>query len=315
MAVGQRVFSLARMTVSSSGTGTITLNTAVSGFLTFDQAGCSTAATGQVVIYSINDGTQAEIASGTYRSSALTITRGSSTSGLISTNSNSPINMSNTAQVYITPAAYSFTPPTVQVLTSTGSGTYGAPNNVAWLKITCVGAAGGGGGSGTSGASSGGTGANTTFSTLTGGGGTGGAAFGNQGGGGTASGGNIGNFTGNAGEPLGYINSSAATGGFGGNGGGSIFGGAGSGGAIGAAGSSGSAPGAGGGGAGLADASGRAGAGGGAGGVAFHFITSPSSSYSYSVGVGGTAGSAGVSGFGGGAGADGVVIVEEHYGA
>lgn len=96
--------NLARMTVSSSGTGTITLNAAVSGFLTFDLAGCSTAAAGSIVRYAISDTTQSELAYGTYTSSSVTLTRGSSTTGMKSTNSNSPINMSNSAQVFITDA-------------------------------------------------------------------------------------------------------------------------------------------------------------------------------------------------------------------
>lgn len=100
--------SLARMTVSSSGTGTITLNNAVSGFLTFDLAGCSTAAAGTLVRYAINDTTKSEIAYGTYTSSALTLTRGSSTTGMKSTNSDSPIDMSTSAQVFITPSALDF---------------------------------------------------------------------------------------------------------------------------------------------------------------------------------------------------------------
>lgn len=96
---------LARMTVSSSGTGTITLNAAVSGFLTFDLAGCSTDAAGEIVRYAIADTAQSETAYGTYTSSSLTLTRGSSTNGMKSTNTNSPINMSNAAIVLITPQA------------------------------------------------------------------------------------------------------------------------------------------------------------------------------------------------------------------
>lgn len=103
--MSQTLFNLARMTVSSSGTGSITLNAAVTGFLTFDLAGCSTASTGQPVTYAINDTTQSEIGRGTYYSSGPTLTRGSSTNGLKSTNSNSPINMSNAAQVFVTPSA------------------------------------------------------------------------------------------------------------------------------------------------------------------------------------------------------------------
>lgn len=100
-----QLFNLARMTVSSTGTGTITLSAAAPGFLTFDLAGCSTAATGQQITYAINDTNASEIGTGTYISSALTVTRGSSTVDLFSTNGNSPIAMSNTAQVCITPSA------------------------------------------------------------------------------------------------------------------------------------------------------------------------------------------------------------------
>lgn len=99
---------LARMTVSSTGTGTITLSNAVSGFLTFDLAGCSTAAAGTLVRYAINDTTKSEIAYGTYTSSSLTLTRGSSTTGMKSTNGNSPIDMSLSAQVFITPSERDF---------------------------------------------------------------------------------------------------------------------------------------------------------------------------------------------------------------
>jgi len=94
--------NLARMTVSSTGAGTITLNLAVSGFLTFDLAGCSTAAAGSIVRYAISDTTKSEFAYGTYTSSSLTLTRGSSTTGMKSTNADSPIDMSTAAQVFIT---------------------------------------------------------------------------------------------------------------------------------------------------------------------------------------------------------------------
>lgn len=104
------LFGLARMTVSSSGTGNITLNSAVASFLTFDLAGCSTASTGQAVSYAIADTTQSELGRSIYYSSGPTLTRGSSASikTLQSTNTNSPIAMSNAAQVFITPAATDF---------------------------------------------------------------------------------------------------------------------------------------------------------------------------------------------------------------
>src|SRR5262245_54939916 len=106
--MADNLYGLARMTVSSSGTGTITLNAAVSGFLTFDAAGCSTAATGNSVSYAISDTTQSELGRGTYFSSSKTLTRGSSKNGMKSTNSDSAINMSNAVGRFITPTQRDF---------------------------------------------------------------------------------------------------------------------------------------------------------------------------------------------------------------
>ncbi len=95
------LFNLARMTVASSGTGDITLSNAVQGFLTFDLAGCSTASTGQPITYAINDTINSEIGDGVYYSSSLRVTR----SPADSTNGGAAIDMSNAAQVFITPQA------------------------------------------------------------------------------------------------------------------------------------------------------------------------------------------------------------------
>src|SRR5437879_1219197 len=138
------LFNLARMTVSSSGTGTITLSNAVSGFLTFDLAGCSTAAAGQSITYAINDTTQSEIATGTYISSSKTVSRGSSTVDLISTNGNAPIAMSNAAQVFITPSKYNM-PAFQKNQVFTGSGTYTPSLGMIYCIIECIGGGGGGG--------------------------------------------------------------------------------------------------------------------------------------------------------------------------
>jgi hypothetical protein len=108
------LFNLARMTVSTTGTNTITLNAAVSGFLTFDGALCSTAATGQLVNYAINDTNASEIGSATYFSSSKILgispwaggtarTPDISTAGVAT-----PINMTAAAQVFITPKAGDF---------------------------------------------------------------------------------------------------------------------------------------------------------------------------------------------------------------
>jgi hypothetical protein len=296
------------MTVSSSGTGDITLNTNVAGFLTFDLAGCSTASTGQPLVYSINDigSGGSEIGSGVYFSSSLLLQRGSSTFGLKTTNSNSAIVMSNAAQVYITAASYTYQRPTIQTFLS-GSGTYNTPNNTTWLKIKMVGAGAGGGGSGTA-STAGSSGGTTSFGsgllTCTGGtNNTTGAPAG-----GTASGGDI-NIAG--GQATLAVSGSETGGSAGGN---SALGGAGAG-SFNAAGSAAAANSGAGGGGGWSAGVGNSAVGGSAGGYLEKIITSPSTSYPYVVGAGGAAGSSGVSGFGGGAGANGGIWVEEHYGS
>lgn len=161
------LFNLARMTVSSTGTGTITLNAAVSGFLTFTQAGCSTAAAGQFVSYAINDTTQSEIGRGTYISSALTLTRGSS----YSTNGNAAIDMSNTAQVFITPRAADLNGQFNLVFASSTQ-TFTTPANstpTTVYKYYAIAGGGGAGGTNQAGAASGGGGqGGYSFGTFTG---------------------------------------------------------------------------------------------------------------------------------------------------
>jgi len=93
-----KLLNLARMTTATTGTGTITLGSAVSGFLSFSGAGVSN---GDVVTYAISDGSASEIGTGTYTSAGTTLSR----TVLKSTNSNTAINLSGSAQVMITPAA------------------------------------------------------------------------------------------------------------------------------------------------------------------------------------------------------------------
>src|SRR5215831_17167548 len=93
-----KLYSLARMSTATTGTGTITLGSAVTGFLTFTQAGV---ADGDVVTYAIADGINSEIGRGTYTASGTTLTR----SVLRSTNGNAAVSLSGTAQVFITAAA------------------------------------------------------------------------------------------------------------------------------------------------------------------------------------------------------------------
>lgn len=94
-----KVYNLARVTTATTGTGTITLGSAVAGFLTFAGAGVSN---GETVTYAIQEGSNSEIGRGVYTSSGTTLTRASV---LRSTNSNNAITLAGAAQVIITPAA------------------------------------------------------------------------------------------------------------------------------------------------------------------------------------------------------------------
>ena len=95
------LYNLARVTTATTGTGTITLNGAVDGFLTFAEAGVSN---GETVSYSIRDGSNTEIGRGVYTSSGTTLTR----SVLKSTNANAAINLTGGAEVFISALAEDF---------------------------------------------------------------------------------------------------------------------------------------------------------------------------------------------------------------
>lgn len=92
-----KLFNLARMTTATTGPGTITLGSAVSGFLTFAAAGV---ANGDVVVYGIKDGASSEVGTGTYTSAGTTMTRSftKSTTGSL-------LSLSGTAEVFISPRA------------------------------------------------------------------------------------------------------------------------------------------------------------------------------------------------------------------
>ena len=84
----------AKMSTSTTGTGTITLGSAESGYQTFADAGV---ANGDVVRYVIEDGNNFEIGTGTYTSSGTTLTRTVSESS----NSDAAINLSGSSTVFI----------------------------------------------------------------------------------------------------------------------------------------------------------------------------------------------------------------------
>ncbi len=93
-----KLFNLARMTTATAGTGTITLGVAVSGYLTFAQAGVVDQ---NVVFYGVKDGANSECGYGTYTSTGTALTR----NVVKSTNSNAAISLSGSAEVYITAIA------------------------------------------------------------------------------------------------------------------------------------------------------------------------------------------------------------------
>jgi hypothetical protein len=219
-----------------------------------------------------------------------------------------------------------FVPPTQQPLLSGTAATYTlptSPRKPLYLIVRMVGGGGGGGGSATQIAANGGTGGNgvaSLFGTASAGGGNGGSSDGSDTPGGIVS---LGSFTqgfgirGGCGS--GATNTvTTAAGLAGGAGGNSFFGGGGG------AGQGNSGPdfppalnsGGGGGGAGSANAVlGFPGAGGSAGGYVELRISAAllASTFTYTVGTGGTAGAAGTGGFAGSVGAAGIIIVDEYY--
>ena len=107
------------MTTATTGTGTITLGSAVDGFQTFTAAGV---ADGDTVRYCIEDGTSSfELGSGVFTASGTTLTRVVSESS----NSNNAINLSGDAIVFITAIAADLQPTTftTTVFTATANQT------------------------------------------------------------------------------------------------------------------------------------------------------------------------------------------------
>ena len=92
----------AKMTTSTTGTGTITLGSALDGFQTFTGAGVTN---GQTVQYCIEDAANFEIGTGVYTTSGTTLTRSVSESS----NSDNAINLSGAAIVFITAVAADLT--------------------------------------------------------------------------------------------------------------------------------------------------------------------------------------------------------------
>jgi len=110
----------AKMSTSTTGTGTITLGSAEDGYQSFADAGVANA---DVVRYVIEDGNNFEIGTGTYTSSGTTLTRTVSESS----NSDAAINLSGSATVFIgataedIPALYADNPSSTTTPTASGA--------------------------------------------------------------------------------------------------------------------------------------------------------------------------------------------------
>jgi hypothetical protein len=111
-----KLVNRAKMTTATTGTGTLTLGSAVDGFQTFAAAGVANA---DVVRYVIEDGDAWEIGLGTYTTSGTTLTRGS-----IESSTGTALNLTGDAVVFVTAAGQDIVQPSDNVSTLTNDAGY-----------------------------------------------------------------------------------------------------------------------------------------------------------------------------------------------
>lgn len=106
-----KLVNRAKMSTSTTGTGTIALSSAETGYQSFSDAGVSD---GDVVVYVVEDGDNWELGRGIYTSSNTSLSR----SPTESSNSGSTINLSGEAKVFVSSTAneaYQYTSATITV--------------------------------------------------------------------------------------------------------------------------------------------------------------------------------------------------------